>query len=1048
MKSKSNPFRLISTAAALMLGTTAFADTLNPTISLRVGQTFGVDAAYLSLNNTTGNTQRTFLQFDFTGYSGKSVTTDATLTLTAETFGGAYNSLTGASIGTANSSWTYPGITWANQPGITPISDATNPGGTFTTGQGVAWTIPWYMLEKLATTGTAYNNGLGITSGGGSLLHFTGGATNTTLTFSAATAAGGTWTGGNGNWTDTLNWSGGTVAEGIDQAAIINGASAVDITMDANRSVGSLAFSGANHTISGGAGKLALNVVSGSPTVSVETGRTATIGATLVGVDGLDKTGDGTLTLSGANTFTGVTTISAGVLDFNVPSGSSDGASTTFSGSGTLRKTGAGTLVWNANIATFALGSGALIDVQEGTFTGGSFANESWSGNLSDLNVASGAIFNTVEANVRVNRITGSGTIATGLSGAGYQNLTIGVDNGSSTFDGVITDSFAPGNLVKFGTGTITLTGASTYTGTTSVEAGTLSLAQAFLNNNAAVVIGSNGILDLGFIGTDVVGSLEIAGSGPLPPGIYNSSHPSYSSHFTGTGSLEVLGGNGTWSSLVNGDWSTASSWSGSNVASGINSIATFNAATGVTVNLDSTRTIGGLVFGTTGYTLAGSSTLTLNTTSDISTLTVGAGHAATISAKLASSDVLTKTGVGTLTLSAQNNFSNEINVSQGTLELAIDWTFGNVGTGTAIVPGIVTVESGATLRAVNSVANQLNGLTLNGGTVEAIGVGNGDWGNFHLTGNVTATGTSNLNAEVALRAANVEFFTDTGATLNVGGVMHNGAFFGIYSGAPSNLSKSGDGTMVLSASNSYTGNTTIDAGTLEISNTGGLRFIPTSSGVTNFVSNSGSGTLSYLGTVNLDLSSAVAAGGNSWNLFSLTSFTGLTPTAVTSNLGSFSEVTPGTWEFPVSGAKWVFTENNGTLAYTVTATPYETWGSTYGLTAGSEGGDLDNDGLTNFEEYAFGLIPNSGSSVNPIVTQLDKTSGTFSYTRRLQSITDLTYTVRSSTTLAANDWTNLVKDTDYTESVSSPSGDNETVTITLTPAPTANKLFIQVRAE
>ena len=33
----------------------------------------------------------------------------------------------------------------------------------------------------------------------------------------------------------------------------------------------------------------------------------------------------------------------------------------------------------------------------------------------------------------------------------------------------------------------------------------------------------------------------------------------------------------------------------------------------------------------------------------------------------------------------------------------------------------------------------------------------------------------------------------------------------------------------------------------------------------------------------------------------------------------------------------------------------------------GSEGGDLDNDGLTNFEEYAFGLIPDSGSSVNPI---------------------------------------------------------------------------------
>ena len=108
---------------------------------------------------------------------------------------------------------------------------------------------------------------------------------------------------------------------------------------------------------------------------------------------------------------------------------------------------------------------------------------------------------------------------------------------------------------------------------------------------------------------------------------------------------------------------------------------------------------------------------------------------------------------------------------------------------------------------------------------------------------------------------------------------------------------------------------------------------------------------------------------------------------------------------------------------------------------------DDDADGLTNFEEYAFGLTPNSGSSVNPIVTQLNKATGQFSYTRRLLSKTGLIYTVRSSTTLATNDWTNLVKDTDYTESVSAV-GDLETVTITLTPAPTADKLFIQVTAE
>jgi hypothetical protein len=59
-----------------------------------------------------------------------------------------------------------------------------------------------------------------------------------------------------------------------------------------------------------------------------------------------------------------------------------------------------------------------------------------------------------------------------------------------------------------------------------------------------------------------------------------------------------------------------------------------------------------------------------------------------------------------------------------------------------------------------------------------------------------------------------------------------------------------------------------------------------------------------------------------------------------------------------------------------------------------------------------------------------------------------LTYTVRTSTTLATNGWTNLVLNTGYTESVSPPSGGIETVTVTLIPTPTAPKLFIQVRAQ
>jgi autotransporter-associated beta strand protein len=723
-----------------------------------------------------------------------------------------------------------------------------------------------------------------------------------------------------------------------------------------------------------------------------------------------------------------------------------------------------GTVTTNANNQT----AGINLNIGGGTLDSGSSylvvdANTTLQAGTIIIGRAAGSYFAGWLGGYLGGTLTVSGSAASSITGGSYtgQDINMGtlttfdvndVTAGTDLTVGVkLTDfyngSWLPSSLVKSGAGTMTLTGANSYTGDTTVEAGTLSLGDGTnhtnLSDTATVSIDTGATLNLNFSGSDTVGKLIINGD-TVSGGIYNSSHGIYGSYFTGSGSLEVLNYSGTWISTVDGNWGTSSNWQSDVIANGADKTATFNASPGVTVNLDSARTIGGLVFGSTGYTLAGASTLTLDTSSDISTITVGSGLAATISAKLAGADVLTKAGAGTLTLSAQNDFSNAIDVSQGTLELATDWTFGNVGTGTPIVPGLVTVENGATLRAVNALANQLNGLILNGGTVEAVGVGNTDWGNFHLTGNVTATGTSSLNAEVALRAANVDFFVDSGGTLNVGGVMHNGAYFGIYSGTPSNVSKSGDGTMVLSAANTYTGSTTVDAGALEITNTGGLRFIPTTNGVTNAVATSGTGTLSFLGTVDLDLSAAVASGGNTWNLFNLTSFTGLTPAAVSSTLGSFSEVTPGTWEFPVTGAKWVFTESNGNLAYTVTATPYETWGSTYGLTAGTEGGDLDNDGLTNFEEYSFGLIPNSGSSVNAFAVPFNKATGTFSYTRRTQSLTGLTYTVWYSTDLSV--WT---EDAGAVQDPPSVTGEVETVPVTLTGTLLANpKLFIQVRAE
>jgi autotransporter-associated beta strand protein len=137
--------------------------------------------------------------------------------------------------------------------------------------------------------------------------------------------------------------------------------------------------------------------------------------------------------------------------------------------------------------------------------------------------------------------------------------------------------------------------------------------------------------------------------------------------------------------------------------------------------------------------------------------------------------------------------------------------------------------------------------LTLNNGTVSATGSGNGDWGNFYLTGDVSASGTSSLNGDIALRAASVTFGVAGSSTLNVGGVLHNGYQF------TGTIIKSGTGTMVLSAANTYTGSTTVSNGTLLVN--GSLASGATINGGTL----AGSGTLG--GAVTVNAGGTLAAG-------------------------------------------------------------------------------------------------------------------------------------------------------------------------------------------
>ena len=257
-------------------------------------------------------------------------------------------------------------------------------------------------------------------------------------------------------------------------------------------------------------------------------------------------------------------------------------------------------------------------------------------------------------------------------------------------------------------------------------------------------------------------------------------------------------------------------------------------------------------------------------------------------------------------------------------------------------------------------------------------------------------------------------------------------------------LVKEGTGTITLAGINTYNGNTTVNGGTLELADGAQLAFVVTD---TNSNTVTGPGIATIKGDFLINTSAVTGTTDGSWFLVDFTNLdlaSAIDPTTFTV-IGFEDPESDGIWTMSDEKGDWSFSESTGELTL-IAGNDYGSWKSANGVT-GTEDQDDDNDGLSNFDEYAFGLDPTGGSEVNPIISQLNKATGQFIYTRRLQSKTGLTYTVRSSTTLATNEWADLVKDTDYTESVS-PSGDIETVTITLTPAPTAAKLFIQVRAD
>jgi autotransporter-associated beta strand protein len=220
--------------------------------------------------------------------------------------------------------------------------------------------------------------------------------------------------------------------------------------------------------------------------------------------------------------------------------------------------------------------------------------------------------------------------------------------------------------------------------------------------------------------------------------------------------------------------------------------------------------------------------------------------------------------------------------------------------------------------------------------------------------------------------------------------------------------------TVTLTGANSYTGPTSVTKGTLKCNSPGSL-------GGGALSINGGKLNLNYIGTK---------------NVASLT-------------LGGVAMTTPGTYGSVASGGNFqndtYFTTGSTGTVTLGGGSDYDTWLGGFTFAPGADTtptGDPDGDDMTNQQEYAFGLDPTLGSSVNPIVAQLDAVTGNFQYTRRATpAATGLTYTVLTSTDLAG--WAAG----GATETGFTTAGNIQTVTVNVTTPPVGGKLFVRVEA-
>jgi len=620
-----------------------------------------------------------------------------------------------------------------------------------------------------------------------------------------------------------------------------------------------------------------LLVVAGNLTATqITVGATGNSGNTLQ-LGGSNKISDSaTVTLAGGI----LDTTASGYIDtvgtFNMSAGSLNGTGTItattygLTGGTVTANLGTGTMNVTGSTALNGTAGAAAVNISAGTLTFGS------SNRLADaatVTVSGTGILNT----------------STGLTDTvGTFNMSAGSLNGTGTITAAtygLSGGTVTGNL---GVGTMNVTGSTALNGTAAatavnISAGTLTLgSNDRLANGATVTVSGTGILNTGAGLTDTVGTFNMSagslnGTGTITATTYGLTGGTVTGNL-GVGTMNVTGStalNGTAAAtavnisagtltlgssdrLANGATVTVSGTGILNTGAGLtDTVGTFNMSAG---SLNGTGTITATTYGLTGGTVTaglGAGAITVNAgtvalgsagrLNSASTVTVQGGQLTLAGAETVAS--YTQSG-GTLGGSGQTLTATTYSLSGGTITA-------NLGTGTMNVTGSVALNGTAAATAVNISAGALtlgssdrlaNGATVTVSGTLALGSNSDTVGAVSLTGgSITGSGTL------------------TGSSYDA----QSGSVSAILGGTGIALTKTTSGSVTLTGANTYTGATSINAGTLSINTVGSTataQSLGQGTTVNLGVASTSSGTLVYTGAAGT-LDKAISALGNAQNV-------------------------------------------------------------------------------------------------------------------------------------------------------------------------------------